>query len=172
MRIVWTAIIMVGILLQTKAALSQCGEAANLCKCDDPPSLSISNDSIIVSGKVVHLSGILPSKDERWFYSVTCHTSSRLFNFSLWTISKFHDRDGLYFAKSWNLQIMDSHDDQEREVLFDRENEFYFWGDAIDDPEGKKIKITSIVGLPEGIHGEAVLREIRRGAAGGHPSQR
>jgi hypothetical protein len=162
---------MAGILLQTKAALSQCGEAAALCRCDDPPSLSISNDYIIVSGEVVHLSGILPSKEERWFYSVTCHTSSRLFNFSLWTISKIHDRDGFYFAKSWNLQIMDSSDVQEREVLFDRENEFYFWGDVTDDPKGKKIKITSIIGLPDGIHGEAVLREIRLETAGGNPSQ-
>jgi len=161
MRIVWMAIILVGTIVQTKAALCQCGESANLCKCDDPPSLSVKHNTIIVSGQVVHLSGNLPSKDERWFYNITCHTSSRLFNFSLWTISKFHDRDSFYFAKSWNLQIMDSKDDQEKEIIFERENEFYFWGDAVKAPEGEMIKINSIVGLPEGIHGEVILLEVR-----------
>ncbi|MGB9407569.1 MAG: hypothetical protein WCA89_08530 [Terracidiphilus sp.] len=162
------AIFLVGTIAQTKAALCQCGEAANLCKCIDPPSLSIKSNTIFVSGQTVHLSGKLPSEDEHWFYNVTCHTSSRLFNFSLWTISKFHDRDGFYFAKSWNLQIMDSKDDQEKEIIFDRENEFYFWGDAVKTPEGERIKIDSIVGLPEGIHGDVILRKVRQEGAQGH----
>jgi hypothetical protein len=153
---------MVGTVLQTKAALSQCGETANLCKCDDPPSLSIKNDAVIVSGQVVHLSGILPSNDEHWFYSVTCHTSSRLFNYSLWVISKFHDSDGFYSAKSWNLQILDSKDNPEKELTFNRENMFNFWGDVVKTPEGERIRIDSIVGLPDGIHGDVVLRKIRR----------
>jgi hypothetical protein len=75
MRIIWVVIILVGTILQTKATLCQCGEAASLCKCDDPPSLSIKHNTIIVSGQTVHLSGKLPSEDEHWFYSVTCHKS-------------------------------------------------------------------------------------------------
>ena len=167
MRIIWVVIILVGTILQTKATLCQCGEAASLCKCDDPPSLSIKHNTIIVSGQTVHLSGKLPSEDEHWFYSVTCHTSSRLFNFSLWTISKFHDRDGFYSAKSWNLQIMDSKYDQEKEIIFNRENEFNFWGNVVKTPEGERIKIDSIVGLPLGIHGEGILREVRQDNAQG-----
>jgi hypothetical protein len=56
---------------------------------------------------------------------------------------------------------MDSKDDQEKEIIFERENEFYFWGDAVKAPEGEMIKINSIVGLPEGIHGEVILLEVR-----------
>jgi hypothetical protein len=48
------AIILVGIIAQAKAAQCQCGEAANLCKCDDPPSLSIKGNTIFVSGQAVH----------------------------------------------------------------------------------------------------------------------
>jgi hypothetical protein len=156
------AIILLGAIAQAKVALCQCGEAANLCKCIDPPRLSIKSNTIVVSGQIVHLSGKLPSEDEHWFYSVTCHTSSRLFNFSLWAILKFQDRDGYYLAKSWNLQILDSTVAPETEIIFDKENKFYFWGKVTHAPGGEKIRIDSIVGLPEGIHGEGLLSEVQQ----------
>ena len=160
MRIVWMAIILVGTTAQTNAAMCQCGEAANLCKCIDPPSLSIKSNTIVVSGQTVHLAGKLPSENEHWFYYVTCDTSSRLFNFSLWKISKFHDRDGFYLAKSWNLQILDSKDYPEKELIFERENDFYFWGDVETTKGAARVRVDSIVGLPNELHGTISLREV------------
>ena len=160
MRVLLTAIILVGTMAQTKAALCRCGEAASLCKCIDPPTLSIKSNTIVVSGQTVHLAGKLPSKNEHWFYYPTCETSSRLFNFSLWTISKFHDRDGFYFAKSWNLQILDSKDAPERELIFERENEFYFWGDVKTTKGSARVRVDSIVGIPNELHGTISLREV------------
>jgi len=160
MRILLTAIILVGTIVQAKAALCQCGEAASLCKCIDPPTLSIKSNTIVVSGQTVHLSGKLPSENEHWFYYVTCDTSSRLFDFSLWKISKFHDRDGFYSAKSWNLQILDSKDDPEKKLIFERENEFYFWGDVKTTKGSASVRVDSIVGIPNELHGTISLREV------------
>jgi hypothetical protein len=62
---------------------------------------------------------------------------------------------------------MDSKYDQEKEIIFNRENEFNFWGNVVKTPEGERIKIDSIVGLPLGIHGEGILREVRQDNAQG-----
>ena len=152
-KILMISFVMLSALLaQSKIASAQCGDA---------PKLTIQSDTITVSGAAVHITGKLPQPSDQWFYSVSCH-SSRLFDFSLWTILKFNDRDGYFLAQSWNLQILDSHDHPEKDVLFARENEFYFWGDAVKTPEGERIKVDSIVGLPEGIHGDVILREVHQ----------
>jgi hypothetical protein len=54
-------------------------------------------------------------------------------------------------AKSWNLQILDSREHPERGVIF-------FWGNLIKTPKGVKVK--SIVGFPEGIRGDVIIREV------------
>jgi hypothetical protein len=150
-------VVLFGYTAQPRISFAQCGDA---------PKLTIQTDSVTVSGETVHISRSLPQHSDRWFYSVSCR-SSRLFNFSLWAIIKFNDRDGYYLAKSWNLQILDSHDHPEKEVIFDRENEFYFWGNVVETPEGERIIVTSIVGLPEGIHGDVILREVHQEDAPG-----
>ncbi|MGA2352705.1 MAG: hypothetical protein ABSF70_19890 [Terracidiphilus sp.] len=161
MRIVLIAIFLLGTIAQSKISACQCGEEAKLCQCTDPPELSIHSNTITVSGQTVHLSGKLPTVSDHWFYSVTCHTSSRLFDFSLWKISKFHDHDGFYSAKSWNLQVMDSKDDHEKEIVFDRENEFYFWGNVENTNRAARVNVDTIVGLPKELHGTISLREVR-----------
>src|SRR5580698_869148 len=161
MRIIRMAIFLVATIMGGQAALCQCGEVANLCKCVDPPSLAVKGHTIFVSGEAVHLSGNLPSKDERWFYSITCHTSSRIFNFSLWTVVGFAPRPGLYFAKSWNLQISDAKDSPERQLTFDRENDFYFWGNVDNSKGVARVSVDNIVGLPTEFHGTFSLPEIQ-----------
>jgi hypothetical protein len=142
--------IALGVFLQAEKSLCQCGAQ---------PTLSIKSNVITVSGQALHLSARLPSSDEHWFYSATCH-SSRLFNFSLWTIDKFADRDGYYRATSWNLQVLDSKDYPEKELIFERENQFYFWGN-IDEHQGfKRIRVDSIVGLPNQLHGTITLNKV------------
>jgi hypothetical protein len=156
-------ILMISVLMlstvsaQPNIAFAQCGDA---------PKLTVQSGIITVSGEAVHITGKLPQLSDQWYYSVSCH-SSRLFDFSLWTIIKFNDRDGFFLAQSWNLQILDSHDHPEKEVLFDRENEFYFSGDVVRTPGGERIKVDSIVGLPEGIHGDVILREVHQENAQG-----
>jgi hypothetical protein len=130
-------------------------------QCGDAPKLTIQSGRITVSGEAVHITGKLPQLSDQWYYSVSCD-SSRLFNFSLWTIIRYNDRDGYFLAKSWNLQIFDAQESPEKNVIFERENEFSFWGDVVKTPVGERIKIDSIVGLPKGIHGDGILRKVPR----------
>jgi hypothetical protein len=153
-------ILLLGTLSQAKICFCQCGEDAKLCQCDDPPKLSINSGIITVSGQTIHLSGKLPAKMDHWFYAITCHTGSRLFDFSLWTIAKFGDSDNFYSAGSWNLQVSDSKDRPEVVLNFNRENNFYFWGNVTNTPGGRRIRVDNIVGFPLGIHGDGILREV------------
>jgi hypothetical protein len=127
----------------------------------DAPQLTISSDTITVVGKNFHISAPLPRRGEHWLYSVSCHTSS-LFDFSWWTFSRFHDRDGLFLAKSWNLQVLDSPEAPEQEVTFENENQFYFWGGVTQVKGGERVRFDHIVGLPNTLHGDAMLHEIPR----------
>ena len=121
-------------------------------QCGNAPKLEIQADTIDVFGEAVHISGVLPQHSDRWFYHVSCQ-SPRLFNFSLWTVDRFSDRDGFFVAKSWNLQILDSREHPERGVIF-------FWGNLIKTPKGVKVSVKSIVGFPEGIRGDVIIREV------------
>jgi hypothetical protein len=55
---------------------------------------------------------------------------------------------------------MDSKDYPERKLIFERENSFYFWGDVQNDRELTRLRIDSIVGLPNELHGSASLRRV------------
>jgi len=143
-------------------------------QCDDAPRLSIKGSQLLVSGREEHIAGALPADAERWFFYVRCR-SSRLYDFSLWKFDRFGDRGepghGFYRATSWNLQLLDSNESPEREVIFDRENSFWFWGDVKNTKENASIRIDSMVGLPVELHGLMKLTAVPRtpeGKSKGH----
>jgi hypothetical protein len=142
--------------MQSTIAHAQCGE---------PPRLTRHLNTITVTGQTVHISGRLPKDSDRWFYHVICR-SGRLFDFSLWTIVEFKDRDGYFLAESWDLQVLDSKDYPEKEVIFDKEDKFYFWGEAKYRAGHERIRFDSIDGLPEGVRGTVILDEV---PPEGHP---
>jgi hypothetical protein len=137
-------------------------------QCEDAPKLSIQGRQLLVSGRAEHIAGALPAEAGNWFFQVRCQ-SSRLFNFSLWKFDRFADKSepghGFYRATSWNLQVLDSNQNPEREVTFDRENSFWFWGDVKSSNGIALIEIDSMVGLPEELHGSVKLAKVPRVAA-------
>jgi len=161
MRTISMIILLLGTIAQAKACFCQCGEEAKYCRCDDPPQLSIKSGTITVRGQTVNLSGKLPAASDRWYYAITCHTGSRLFDFSLWKISQFKDRDGFYEAKSWNLQVSDVKDSPKGSLIYDRENSFYFWGNVDNSKGMARVRVDNIVRLPTEFHGTLSLPEIQ-----------
>lgn len=160
MRAIFMSILLLGTIAQAKICFSQCGAEAKYCQCDDPPRLSIKSGTITVSGQTFNLSGKLPAESDRWYYAITCHTGSRLFDFSLWVISEFKDRDGFYEAESWNLQVSDAKDSPEVALNFNRENDFYFWGNVDNSKGMARVRVDDVVGLPTEFHGTLSLPEI------------
>ena len=134
-------------------------------QCDDAPKPSIKGRQLLVSGRAEQIAGALPADAGNWFFHVRCR-SSRLFDFSLWTFERFADRSepgyGFYRATSWNLQVLDSNEYPQREVTFDRENSFWFWGDVKSSKENASIRIDSMVGLPVELHGSVKLTAVPR----------
>jgi hypothetical protein len=128
-------------------------------QCGEPPRLIRHFNTITVSGQTVHISGSLPKNSDQWLYHVTCR-SGRLFDFYLWTVSQFKDRDGFFLANSWDMQILDSKDNPETEVIFDKEAKFFFWGGAIYRDGHERIRVDSIDGLPDGVRGTVILDEV------------
>ena len=137
------------------------GVSTGYAQCDNPPRLSVRGTKLQVVGRTVRIEGALPENGKHWYFYVACHSSSRLFDYSLWTFARFADRDGYYLAESWNLQVLDSGDHPERGVIYDRENRFFFWGDVRRHKVSASIRIDAVVGMPNGLGGLVQLQAVR-----------
>ncbi|WP_306590662.1 hypothetical protein [Geothrix sp. 21YS21S-4] len=128
------------------------------------PTVTLRGNSLKIDGQFVHVQGKMPVKGRIWFYQVE-HRNLDLFVYNFWTINAFQDTKekdfGLYHAQAWTVEILDSKRDPEKEVIFDRLNDFYFWGNLVLSPEAARITMNSIKGLPESSYGPVTLRPLK-----------
>ncbi len=128
-----------------------------------PPIVTLHGNKVEFYGKYTNIGGYLPQKSEAWYYLVE-QQKTHLFIYHFWVIAEFQDRKepngGFFRAKSWNVQVLDSSDDPEKQVIFDKENDFYFWGNFTIKENQVRIEITSIEGFPPSLYGPVLLRKL------------
>ncbi len=128
------------------------------------PSVVLHGDSVKIDGQFAHVQGQMPSKGQSWLYQVE-RKKTNLFVFHFWSINVFQDTKekdhGFYRAKAWTVEVLDSKEHPEREVIFDRLNDFYFWGNLVQGAGQAQLSITSIEGLPASPYGPVTLKVLK-----------
>ena len=128
------------------------------------PSVTLQGATIKIDGQFAHIQGEMPAKMGPWFYHVEQKTPN-LFVYSFWTIGEFQDtrekNHGLYEAKSWTVEVLDSKNDPETKLIFDKLDDFLFWGDLVIGAGKAQVMIKSIDGLPESSCGPVSLQILK-----------
>ena len=128
------------------------------------PLVRVQGNRIEFVGKFAKISGDLPQKDVTWLYHVE-NPRARLFVYSFWTIAEFQDRkepnSGFYRAKSWTVQVLDSSEEPETRVIFDRTNDFFFRGKIKNMEQQMEVRIATIEGLPGNSYGPVLLKKLK-----------
>lgn len=128
------------------------------------PKMALHGNFVKIDGQFAHVQGEMPVKGSAWFYKVE-HRGTNLFVYSFWSINEFKDRKekdyGFYRAQAWTVQVLDSKSHPEKEVIFDRLNDFYFWGNLVAGPEQAQVVISSIEGLPKSTYGPVALMVLK-----------
>lgn len=141
-----------------------CAPVAVLGKDLQTPAVTIKGNAIRIDGQFAHIQGEMPSERGPWFYHVEQRTTN-LFVYSFWTINEFQDTKeknyGLYEAKSWTVEVLDSKDDPETELIFDRSNDFLFWGNLVMGADQAQVMIDSIKGMPKSSYGPVTLKILQ-----------
>jgi hypothetical protein len=128
------------------------------------PVVTLQGNSVKIDGQFAHVQGPMPSRGPSWFYRVE-RKKANLFVYSFWAINEFRDRKeknfGFYRAQAWTVEILDSKDHPEKEVVFDRLNDFFFWGNLVRGIDQAQLSIASIEGLSESPYGPVVLKILK-----------
>lgn len=114
------------------------------------PKVYVDRDAVSFEGRFVHLRGNLPEKGARWCYWVT-ERRPGLYVYAFWVFEEYpneREREGLFSAESWEVEIFDSAKRPEREVIFSVPSRFDFRGDVNISGNGCRVAIRNIRGLP------------------------
>lgn len=154
-------------LLFRRVALTVAVGTSPLClvaQTTTAPAVALHGGEIKFDGKFAHIRGKMPATGGSWFYSVRQRTPN-LYVFSVWQLNEFKDRKeksiGFYRAKSWTVEVLDSESHPEKEVIFDRANDFFFWGNLIPTTDQAQLSISTIEGLPESSYGPVALKALK-----------